>query len=112
MDEENEEFVAMEFEDDDEFVDYLIEMSVLEEEGLDEDGEILYKYNFEKMKELVPELYAEIIAGVNDKMMVLFEEGLVTVNYDEDLVPHFSATPEGLEFFSKKYHSEDELDDE
>lgn len=105
---EDDDFIEMEFEDDDEFVEYLIEMCILEEEGFDEDGEVLYKYNFDKMKELMPELYAEIMEGVNEKMMVLFEEGLVTVDYDENLVAHFSATPEGMEFFNRKYRSEDE----
>lgn len=108
MAEEDEEFVYMEFDDEDDFVEYLIEMCVLEEEGFDENGEILYKYNFEKMKELIPELYTEIMEGVNERMMELFELGLVTVEYDEDLVPHFSATPEGMEFFSQKYNSEDD----
>lgn len=108
MAEEDEEFVYMEFEDDDEFVEYLIEMCILEEEGFNEDGEVLYKYNFEKMKELMPELYAEIMEGVNEKMMELFELGLVTVEYDEDLVAHFAATPEGMEFFNQKYNSEDD----
>lgn len=108
MDEE----MDMEFEDDDEFVEYLIEMCILEEQGFDEDGEILYTYNFERMKVLMPQLYEEIIGGVNDKMMTLFESGLVTVDYDTDLTARFSATPEGLEFFTKKYHSEGGLEDE
>lgn len=105
---EDDEFIEMHFEDDDEFVEYLIEMCILEEEGFDENGEVLYVYNFEKMKELMPELYAEIMEGVNEKMMTLFEEGLVTVEYDENLIAHFSATPEGMEFFNRKYHSQDE----
>lgn len=104
MDDED---ISMEFEDDDEFVDFLIEMCVLEEEGLDEDGEILYKYNFEKMKEVMPQLYEEIMEGVNEKMLNLYEMGLVTVEYDENLVAHFAATPEGMEFFNRKYHSDD-----
>jgi hypothetical protein len=86
---EDDEFIELEFEDDDEFVEYLIEMCILEEEGFDENGEVLYVYNFEKM-------------------MTLFEEGLVTVEYDENLIAHFSATPEGMEFFNRKYHSQDE----
>ena len=95
----SEDDISMEFEDDDEFVDFLIEMCVIQAEGVNEDGETLYKYNFERMKELLPELYQEI--------MDLFELGLVSVDYDESLTPHFSATPEGIEFFTRKYHSDD-----
>ena len=103
----SEDDISMEFEDDDEFVDFLIEMCVIQAEGVNEDGETLYKYNFERMKELLPELYQEIMEGVNDKIMDLFELGLVSVDYDESLTPHFSATPEGIEFFTRKYHSDD-----
>lgn len=102
----------MGFEDEDAFVDYLIEMCILEEEGFDEDGNVLYVYNFEVMKQLMPELYEEIMEGVNDKLLVAYEAGLVSVEYDEDLVPHFSATPEGIDFFTKKHQGESDSDGE
>ena len=105
---ENDEPIDMEFDDEDSFVDYLIEMCILQEEGFDEDGELTYTYNFEVMKELMPELYEEIMSGVNDNLMSLYELNLVKIEYDEDLNVHFSATPEGMEFFNKKYHSDGE----
>lgn len=105
---ENDEPIDMEFDDEDAFVDYLIEMCILQEEGFDENGEVTYTYNFEVMKEVMPELYEEIMSGVNDNLMSLYELGLVKIEYDENLNAHFSATPEGMEFFSSKYQSEDE----
>jgi hypothetical protein len=105
---ENDEPIDMEFDDEDAFVDYLIEMCILQEEGFDEDGEVTYTYNFEIMKEVMPELYEEIMSGVNDNLMSLYELGLVKIEYDENLNAHFSATPEGMEFFNKKYHSDGE----
>jgi hypothetical protein len=83
-------------------------MCILQEEGFDEDGEVTYTYNFEVMKEVMPELYEEIMSGVNDNLMSLYELGLVKIEYDENLNAHFSATPEGMEFFSSKHQSEDE----
>jgi hypothetical protein len=99
--------ISMEFEDEDDFTDFLIEMCIIQAEGVNKEGETLYKYNFERMKELMPELYQEIMDGVNDKIMDLFELGLVSVDYDENLTPHFSATPEGIEFFTRKHQSDD-----
>ena len=56
----------------------------------------------------MPELYEEIMSGVNDNLMSLYELGLVKIEYDEDLNAHFSATPEGMEFFSSKHQSDGE----
>lgn len=105
---ENDEPIDMEFDDEDAFVDYLIEMCILQEEGFDEDGEVTYTYNFEVMKEVMPELYEEIMSGVNDNLMSLYELNLVKIEYDENLNAHFSATPEGMEFFSSKHQSDGE----
>jgi hypothetical protein len=96
----------VEFEDEDAFVDYLIEMCILEEDGFDENGEVTYVYNFEKMKELMPELYQEIMDGLNENLMNLYEHGLVKIEYDEDLNVHFSATEEGSVYFKEKYKKE------
>ena len=96
----------IEFEDDGVFVDYLIEIGILEEEGFDEDGEVTYVYNFEKMKELMPELYEEIMDGLNENLMVLFEQDLIQVEYDENLRAHISPTDSGLEYF--KLNSKEE----
>jgi hypothetical protein len=93
----------VEFEDEDAFVDYLIEIGILEEDGFDEDGEVTYVYNFEKMKDLMPELYEEIMDNLNESLMVLFEQDLIKVEYDEDLRAHISATDEGMEYFKFKY---------
>jgi len=100
---EDDEPASMEFETEEDFENFLIDMCIIEEAGFDDDGEILYQYNFARLKELMPELYEEIMAGLNDRMLNLFNEGLVSVEYDEDLVPHFVATPEGMEFFNKQY---------
>ena len=99
-------FDNSEFEDEDSFVDYLIEMCILEEEGFDENGEITYVYNFEKMKELMPDLYNEIMDGLNENLMILFEQDLIKVEYDEELRAHISPTDEGMEYFKLKYGEE------
>lgn len=101
--EEDEESVSMYFEDEEDFENFLIDMCIIEEAGFDDDGEVLYQYNFARLKELMPELYEEIMAGLNERMLGLFNEGLVSVEYDENLIAHFVATPEGMEYFNKVY---------
>lgn len=93
----------IEFEDEGVFVDYLIEIGILEEDGFDEEGEVTYVYNFEKMKDLMPDLYEEIMNNLNEGLMVLFEQDLITVEYDEELKAHISPTNSGLEYFKFKY---------
>lgn len=94
------------FEEEDNFVDYLIDIGILKEDGFDEFGETTYIYNFEKMKELMPELYEEIMNSLNENLIVLFEQELITVEYDENLIAHISATDEGMEYFKSKYEKE------
>lgn len=93
------------FEDDEqereEYVDYLIEIGILEEDGFDEDGSMTYTYNFPLMKETDPELYEHVMSGINEGLMDLFTAGYIEINYDENLVAHFKATPEGMEYFDK-----------
>lgn len=89
----------IEEEDDDAFVDYLIAEGVLVEDGFTEEGEITYTYNFELMKETMPDLYKEVMVGITDNLMRLYELGFVKVDYDEKLQAHFSASEDGKEFF-------------
>ena len=55
------------------------------------------------MKDLMPDLYDEIMNNLNESLMVLFEEDLIKVEYDEDLKVHISATDAGVEYFKSMY---------
>jgi hypothetical protein len=54
------------------------------------------------MKVLLPEMYDEIMARINDNLMGLYEMGFVKVEYNEDLKAIFSATEEGMIFFKEQ----------
>lgn len=84
------------------FVDWLIESGILVEDGFDADGELTYEYNFNLMKTQMPEMYEEMMAGINEGLMSLYEQGLVKIEYDEQLQAHFGATEEGMKFFKEK----------
>ncbi len=89
-------------EEADDFVERMIEAGILIEDGFDEDGELTYTYNFELMKILLPEMYEEIMNGINDNLIDLYEMGLIKIEYNEDLKAVFSATEEGMIFFKNQ----------
>lgn len=88
-------------EDEDAFVEHLIAEGILVEDGFTEEGETTYTYNFELMKVMMPELYEEIMSGITNNLMHLYELGFVQVDYDENLQAHFSATEDGKSFFKE-----------
>jgi hypothetical protein len=83
----------------DDFVERMIEAGILVEDGFDEDGEFTYTYNFELMKVLMPDMYDQIMIGINDNLIALYEMGFIKIEYNEDLKAVFSATEEGMIFF-------------
>lgn len=97
-----EDFEYLSDEEADDFMERMIEAGVLVEDGFDEDGELTYTYNFELMKILLPEMYDEIMNGINDNLIDLYEMGLIKIEYNEDLKAVFSATEEGLIFFKNQ----------
>jgi hypothetical protein len=97
-----EDFEYLSEEESNDFVERMIEAGILVEDGFDEDGELTYTYNFELMKVLLPEMYDEIMTGINDNLMNLYELGFVKVEYNEDLKAVFSATEEGFIFFKNQ----------
>ena len=94
-----EDFEYLSEDEADDFVERMIEAGILVEDGFDEDGELTYTYNFELMKVLLPEMYDDIMAGINDNLISLYQMGYVKIEYNEDLKAVFSATEEGLTFF-------------
>jgi len=97
-----EDFEYLSEDETEDFVERMIEAGILVEDGFDEDGELTYTYNFELMKVLLPEMYEEIMTGINDNLINLYELGFVKVEYNEDLKAVFSATEEGFIFFKNQ----------
>lgn len=97
-----EDFEYLSDEEADDFVERMIEAGVLVEDGFDEDGEVTYTYNFELMKVLMPELYDEIMIGINDNLVALYEMGFIKIEYNEDLKAVFSATEKGMMYFKSE----------
>ena len=73
---------------------YYLEIGAIELAGMDEEGEFIFKIN-EKSKEIAPELWQAHIDYVDSAMMKLYEEGLMEVEYDENLEATLRLSPEG-----------------
>jgi len=99
---EMEDFEYWSDDENDAFIEHLIEAGVLVEDGFDEDGEVTYTYNFELMKVLMPAMYDEIMIGINDNLVALYEMGFIKIEYNEDLKAVFSATEKGMMYFKSE----------
>jgi len=71
-----------------------IEMGAVEVEGMDENGELIFSIS-EKAKEIAPELWASHQEYVDSHLIALYEKGLLSVEYNENLEAIMTLTPEG-----------------
>ena len=63
-----------------------------------DDGEAMFRFNLEILKDVLPELYDEIMQDIDADLMTLYEEGLVDIEYDENLNAKFKISPKGEEW--------------
>lgn len=59
---------------------------------------ITYKVNLNIMKEVMPDLYKMITEEVDQELMDLYINGLVDIDYDENLNATFRVTEKGEEY--------------
>jgi hypothetical protein len=78
-------------------IQYLVDNGAAEWNGMDEYGERMYKFNMETLEIIMPELYKQIMEDVDQALLGLFEAGLASVEYNEDLEALITLTPEGQE---------------
>jgi Mn-dependent DtxR family transcriptional regulator len=78
----------------DERLSYYLEIGAVSLEGMDENGEMIYSIT-ELAKDIAPELWQSHIEYVDKSLMELYEEGLVEVEYDENLEATLHLTEEG-----------------
>lgn len=84
--------------DDEDMIAYLEEQGALSWDGMDEDGEPLFKFNLEILREIMPPLYDEIMKDIDEDLMILFENGYVDLEYDENLNALFRISEKGVEW--------------
>ena len=94
MEEDDEVFLAR--------LQHYLDIGAIREAGLDENGEILFEIDEVRTKELAPELWESHMQYVDNSLIELYQDGLLDVEYDENLEATFHLSPEGFEIALKK----------
>lgn len=74
---------------------YLMHTGAATWDGMDENGERIFKFNMDILKEVLPDLYDTIMEDMDNTMMELYQKGLAELEYDEELNAHFKISEEG-----------------
>jgi hypothetical protein len=79
-------------------IQHLEDEGALSWHGMNEDGEAVFKFNIERLKVVMPEMYNQIMEDMDNDLMLLYQEDLVEIEYDEELNARFRLTEKGLEW--------------
>jgi len=91
------------FEEDDSILfKHYVEIGAIDFVGIEENGEAIYKVN-EIAQSIAPELWKAHTDYIDETLIGLYKENLISVSYNENLEATFSATPEGLKRLKKHY---------
>lgn len=78
-----------------ELMEYLLAEGAASLDGIDEEGEPVYKFDMEVLEEVMPELHQAMIDDMDQVLIDLYQKGLVEVSYDEELSAQIQITEEG-----------------
>ena len=82
--------------EDDDRLQYYLEIGAIELEGVDDNGEVIYSIS-EKAKEVAPELWESHTEWVDKALIDLYESGLISIEYNENLEATINLSPEGYD---------------
>jgi len=83
-------------------IQYYIEIGAIRLAGYNEEGEAIFELNEAVTKDLAPELWEAHMEYVDHNLTELFEEGLMNVEYDENLEATMHFTKEGYQIAKNK----------
>jgi Tfp pilus assembly ATPase PilU len=78
-----------------EAMQHLIEEGAAILDGIDEDGEPVYKFDMNVLEEVMPELHQAMMDDMDKVLIDLYQKGLIEISYDENLNAQMSVSPEG-----------------
>jgi len=81
---------------------YYIDIGAIRLAGYNEQGEPVFELNETVTKKLAPELWEAHMEYVDSNLTQLFEEGLMNVEYDENLQATMHFTKEGYDIAVEK----------
>ena len=94
---------------EDAYIEYLIQQNALRWGDLLPNNERSLEMNADVLKVVAPELYQAWMSDLEDTLMEFYENGIVEVDYDEDLNARFKISDEAFEAFKDKgfYYNKD-----
>jgi hypothetical protein len=78
-----------------ETMQHLIEEGAAILDGIDEDGEPVYKFDMNVLEEIMPELHQAMIDDMDKVLIDLYQKGLIEISYDENLNAQMYVSSEG-----------------
>jgi hypothetical protein len=81
-------------------LEHYLEIGAIEVEGVNEDGEIIFSMS-EKAQEIAPELWQAHVQFVDNTLIKLYEDGLINVEYDENLEATIMVSEEAKDMLSQ-----------
>jgi len=81
--------------DDKAMIGWLEEKKALIWEGVAEDGEAMFRFDLDVLQEVCPPLFEMMMNEINEDLISLYKDGLVEVEYTEDLEAQFRLTEKG-----------------
>lgn len=86
---------------DNEIIAFLESKGAIIWDGMDNNGEAVFRFDLEILKKVMPAMYDQIMEDIDEDLMTLYEEGLVELEYDENLNAMFRMSEKGRELFNK-----------
>lgn len=97
--------------EDENKLEYYLSIGAVSLEGMDENGDMIYSIS-EDAETLAPELFRSHTEYVDRSLMELYEQGLVEVEYDENLEAILHISPEGQKLAREKGLIEMDMDND
>lgn len=76
-------------------MNYLVEEGAAMLDGIDEDGEPIYKFDMDVLEEIMPELYQVMMDDMDLVLADLYQKDLIDVTYDEELNAQIAISEAG-----------------
>lgn len=93
-------------------MDYLVSEGAAIQDGIDEDGEPIYKFDMELLEEIMPELHQVLVDDIDEILIDLYLKGLIEVSYDEDLNAQMKVSEEAKVMLTEAGFDMDDSDEE
>ena len=88
--------------EDPEFEDYMTELidqgAIYETGQFDTNGQPIYKFNLSIIKEVRPDMYAIMMEELDEDLTLLYQKGLVDIDYNENLEVTFKINDAGKHY--------------